>query len=230
MMVLGERPVRRSASSISRATPKNIGPAKRNTSTPLGNEARWVGSSRLSSSGSSPAVSLIRAMKSSEARVTPTPMATVRSTSTVSPKVSNNKARSPASLCGKVLKRSPSLMPHATTSRMAASAAIGTWEINLPATNDDKRTRRAADLHARTAEQGDQESGDHGSDQALVGRCTAGDPQGHREGQRHDGDGQSCQSILAPVFLDPAFAPDNEELRCEGLPVATRWALRHCWE
>jgi hypothetical protein len=35
---LGFAADRRTASSIARATPKNIGPAKRNTSTPLGSD------------------------------------------------------------------------------------------------------------------------------------------------------------------------------------------------
>jgi hypothetical protein len=39
--------MRVSASSISPATPKNIGPAMRNTSTPGGRAARWAGSSTL---------------------------------------------------------------------------------------------------------------------------------------------------------------------------------------
>ena len=57
---------------------------------------------------------------------TPTPIATVRSTSTVSRKVTSSTAASPRGALGNAAKRCASLIPQATTSSTAASAAIGT--------------------------------------------------------------------------------------------------------
>ena len=89
--------MRRSASIISLATPKKIGPVKRSTSTPGGSRSLCSGSSS-GSTGTSPACSLIRRMNSKAASVTPTPIATVMSTRMVSRKVRISSARSPGSL------------------------------------------------------------------------------------------------------------------------------------
>jgi hypothetical protein len=64
--------------------------------------------------------------------------------------------------------------------------------------NDDKCSCRSTDLHARAAEQGDQESRNHGRDQALVRGGAAGDAERHRQGQRDDGDRETGQRVAAP--------------------------------
>ena len=68
----------------------------------------------------------MRAMNSSEASVTPTPMATVRSTKTVRPKVTSRTERSLLGMRSSARNRAYSLMPQATMKRIAANAAIGT--------------------------------------------------------------------------------------------------------
>ncbi len=65
-------------------------------------------------------------MNSIAASTTPTAIATVRSIITVKPNVSSSTSRSPTGARIKYLKRSISLMFHATMTSTAASVASGT--------------------------------------------------------------------------------------------------------
>ena len=93
------------------------------------------------------------------AAVTPAPIATVRSTKTVRPKVSNRIQRSPPGMRIRATNRPASLIPQATASRIAASAAIGTWAINPPPASAKTSRKRAWNTP---------ESGDRAPDRMLV--------------------------------------------------------------
>jgi hypothetical protein len=68
----------------------------------------------------------MRAMNTKAATTMPTSMATVRSKNTVEPKVSSSTSRSPFGAGQRVAEALDSLMFQATTTSIAASAAIGT--------------------------------------------------------------------------------------------------------
>ncbi len=86
----------------------------------------------------------------------------------------------------------------------------------------DEGAGRPADLETRSAQGRDQEAGDDGGDQARAGIGAAGHGQGHRQGQRDDGDGEAGDAVRAQVVRSVTFAQHRHQLRMEmarhGLP------------
>ncbi len=148
-------------------------------------------------------------MNSSAASVTPTPIATVRSTKTVSRKVSTSTPRSPASVRRSAMKRSYSLIPHATISSTAASAVIGTSASSLPATRMKISRNKAWKIPAmRRARAG-----------ADVGR-------GARDRARRGQSGEQGRGDDWRRPCPPAPAPNGAAVRSFRRPRSPRGALR----
>ena len=80
--------------------------------------------------------------------------------------------------------------------------------------DDDEGAGRAADLHARAAERGDDEAGDDGREDAGFRRDTGGDGKRHRERQRDDADGDAGHRVggerRAVVVLEAVEEPGPE--------------------
>ena len=72
------------------------------------------------------------------------------------------------------------------------------WTIAVD--DDDERAGRAADLHARAAERGDEESGDDGGLEAAVRRYAAGDGERDRQWQRDDADDDAGGEIVRELL------------------------------
>ena len=62
-----------------------------------------------------------------------------------------------------------------------------------------------------------QEAADDGGEKPAVRRHAGGDRDGHRQRQRHDGDGQSRDGIGAEIQEPIALAQDGDEFRSEKL-------------
>jgi hypothetical protein len=61
--------------------------------------------------------------------------------------------------------------------------------------DDDEGPGRPADLHARPAQGRDQQPGNDGRDQPLLGLDPRGDGKGHGQRQRHHAHGDACANV-----------------------------------
>mmetsp|Transcript_7068 Transcript_7068/g.30130 ORF Transcript_7068/g.30130 Transcript_7068/m.30130 type:complete len:536 (+) Transcript_7068:2183-3790(+) len=94
--------------------------------------------------------------------------------------------------------------------------------------HDDEGARRPADLHAGAAQQRDQEAGDDGRGQALLGPQTRGDGEGQCERQRDDADRQAGAQVGEQLLA--AVAPQQREAAgAEGVKLGQGHGLSGRW-
>jgi hypothetical protein len=58
--------------------------------------------------------------------------------------------------------------------------------------DNNERARRTADLYLRTSEDGDEQTGHDGGDDALLRRNARGDAEGNGQGQGYDAHDDTC--------------------------------------
>jgi hypothetical protein len=73
--------------------------------------------------------------------------------------------------------------------------SVDTMQLNDSVNDDDERTSRPANLNARTAERGDQKSGDNCGVESAVGSYATGDGECYREGESYDADDHARDQI-----------------------------------
>src|SRR3989449_84917 len=88
--------------------------------------------------------------------------------------------------------------------------------------DDHERARGAADLHARAAERGDQETGHDGGEEAALGADAARDREGDRERQRHDADDHARDDVREELVAGVSLERGNE-FGDERVQVPSRW-------
>src|SRR5699024_10391999 len=65
--------------------------------------------------------------------------------------------------------------------------------------DDDERAGGACDLDPAATDEGDDDAGDDGGVEPLLGLDTGGDGEGHREGQRDDPDDEAGDDVARPL-------------------------------
>ena len=89
--------------------------------------------------------------------------------------------------------------------------------------DDDEGARGAADLHAAAAQQRDDESGDHGRDDTLLGRDARGDAEGDGQRQGDDADDDAGHEIGGEIRARVVFqgleqfGPEGECVHMSGV-------------
>jgi hypothetical protein len=99
--------------------------------------------------------------------------------------------------------------------------------------DDDERAGRAADLHMRAAQCRDQEAGDDGGEDALLGLDARGDGKGHGQRKRHDAHGepgaevgQEAGAVIARQGVEQAGSESMELVGREHASSGTRHRVR----
>ena len=102
--------------------------------------------------------------------------------------------------------------------------AVDPMAVDRRSDQDDERAGRPADLEAAAAQRRDQEAADDRGVEAALRRGAGGDRDRHRQGQRHDRDGEAGHDVGPQRPEAVTLAQDRDQFRREERAEAGRSA------